>query len=308
MEKINYIDQIRREVSNHIQNQIIMGYTLEQSIQSYLISFYQIDKVYHKQNYILKTLILGVGFVDAYKIYSYKQKNGLINDSEVELLGKLIALEDINDLLAEASADPEFLFCLIATMNEFYKLNILEKIMLMNSLSYDEHGFLVEFLPFHIEDIDKYNIEVTLETLKSAYIEQKVHQVFVADIDFEEAILMSLCGFIKNLLKYDYQNAKKLICDIAILDYASLCILAKKRVQCGYVEERIDLYQNNEGETILNTLLNDEDILKCAIYVTIMTLMNGCIERVPLSKDWVKSEEAQRLSKKLSFEEDDYFE
>lgn len=296
----NYAHEIRKKFATTINALLYTGITLEESILLYVNGFYELDNVKDPSIYYLKSLILNVAFLDAYKIYSYKQKEGLTNEGEQEFLGILMDLEDNGDLLSEAINDPEFLKRLLAASYEFSELGDLEKILIMKSLSFGENLWLSEKSELHEMDIDEYNQTITLETLKTAFCQKKMQQMIVGGIDFEVSTIMTLMGFVRNLVKLDFDNAKELLLQIANIDYAANVYLNSKGKDEMDIMEAIRFYENSEKDLIIYQLMSDQDFLKEALWSTLDVLLNREYQGVKLSEEVIQTKESEMFQKKLN--------
>lgn len=207
-----------------------------------------------------------VMYLDAYKLSMYKQKQCIADDQDVELFDQLLYLLDENELMMEIEGNLDFLERLIEESYKFREMNILGKIIVIKSLSEYENDDILQYFPIHEQDLDTYNIEVTLEMILKNIRNQSRHQKKDLDIDCKEAIMLSVVGFIQKLATYDYKNAETLLLEIGAADYRVSKFLASKFKDNELFVDHIDLYENYSRENILDELESNSDFLKDAIW------------------------------------------
>ncbi len=298
MNEKKFSDEMRKKIATEINSLLYDGFTLEESIITYVQGFYNLDVIQNPLIYLIKSAILTISYLDAYKLYSYKQKEGLTNGVEEDYLGILLNIENTDDLIAEASSDPEFLKIIIAASYEFSEMDELGKILMLKSLSLAENVFLEEMSSFHTFDLERYNRLITLKTLNEAYIQKRSKQILVGGVDFEVAIIMSLYGFVRNLIKLDYDNARELLCEIAKVDYTISKYFQQEKNNKSILNT-IDFYEKNDFDMILHRLMTDQDFCREALWNTIDVISKNECNGTILSLDEIKTEESDDFVRKL---------
>lgn len=299
MSKKSFSNQMRDQIASEINILLTHGITLEESIIIYIQGFYNLDSIKHPLIYLIKSSILTIGYLDAFKLYTYKQKEGLTNEGEEEFLGNLLDIEDTASLIAEASNNPNFLKRIIAASYEFSELDDLGKILIIKSLSDSENCMLEEISSYHTEDLKEYNQPITLETIKDFYNTRRAKQMIINGIDFDIAIIMSLYGFIRNLIKLDLENAQELLFEIAKIDYAAIKYLYALDKKTYDFKNTIKFYETNDVNIILYHLMGDQDFLRESLWNTIDVLVNREHSGKRLSIEEIQTEESKAFTRKL---------
>lgn len=288
------INQVRENISKVFNYAQIYGWELEEIITKYSDSYYELENHEVPQMYVFKNLILNVIYLDSYKILSYKQKEGTITEEEEFLFLDLINIESEYDLISEVSADPDFLKKLIKYSYEFSQYDSLTRILLVKSLSLNEHEDLLHKTELHQEDINEYNLKITLETIKQAYLEKKER-----NNDFNKGILMSLQGFIKNLVKLNYKSALDLLLEISKIDYLTANYLKKNDIQEEYILDHVEFYEKEKIDTIIYRYLFDQDFLKDSIWLALSSLVEEQYNTIPISINLITQEKNEKVLKKI---------
>lgn len=207
-----------------------------------------------------------VMYLDAYKLSMYKQKQCIADDQEIEFFDQLLYLLEEDELMTEIEGNEDFLERLIEESYKFREMNVLGKIIVIKSLSEYENDDILQYFPIHEQDLDTYNIEVTLKMILDNIRNQLRHQKEDLDIDCKEAIMLNVVGFIQKLAACDYKNAEKLLLEIGKADYRVSKFLASQFKDNELFLDHIDLYENYSRDTILNELEGKSDFLKDAIW------------------------------------------
>ena len=106
---------------------------------------------------------------------NHHHKSGLNSKEEEEWLDYLFHQEDINDILAEVSLNPQFLHKLLVLCYEFSQLDYLSKIQITLSLDELDIEFLLKNFSYFQEDLDQYNIFITLDLLIREWKKKEYH-------------------------------------------------------------------------------------------------------------------------------------
>ncbi len=299
MDVIGFNKQIRSIVSKWVEEGELKGIDRKKTIDlkiPYIYTLFEKD-AYSKLGVCM---LLCTGYLDAYKILSYKQKECMNNDEEEDILGLLCDIEDYDDLVAEISADPNLLARLLEKIDEFANMNGLAKMLLVKSLSDSENAWLNSRFCNHQEDIINYDKEVTVSLLTTNYKRKKHYQENVSMIDFNDGIIMNLVGFINNLVKIDMDNATSLALEIGKIDYAaSKYLVGKFSDEDDIFLDHIDYYESYPVDAIVNRLLFSPEFLKDAIWMVLAIMVNKNYRDIPLSEDLLANKDAKKMAKKL---------
>ena len=262
----NYNKQMRNLLSKYMESYLNQGLTLSKSAYKFAMLLYNLEYVSNKYIALFRKYLIYVMYLDAYKIGSYKQKECITSDEEIDFFGQLSDIEDADELLAEISAKPTFLVKLIESCYQFHNMNGLGKVNIVKSLDVAENEWLEEHFPIHRQDLDTYDIKITLQHILKNIQNQTKHQEMNLEIDFKDAIMISVAGFLRNLVKNDYANAVDLLIEIAVSDYSSCKTLSEKGISDAYVLDHIDLYENYSKRDILSELMDNPIFLTDSIW------------------------------------------
>lgn len=262
----NYNQELRNVLGKYLDHCIECGFDIREAASSYANVLYKLEITRDPYERLYREYLISVMYLDAYKLSLYHQKECLADDSDTEFLGQLVDIYDLDDLLAEVSSNPEFLIRLIEECYRFRQMSGLGKINIVKSLSDDENEWVLEDFPIHRQDLDTYDIEIHLDHILDSIENQTRHQKKDAFYEFKEAIMLNIMGFIRNLTNYDYDNAERLLLEIAQKDYSASKFLV------GFPEEQelfllhIGLYENYSRRDILNVFMESQEFLRDAIW------------------------------------------
>lgn len=295
----NYNQKMRNLLSKYMKNYLDQGFPLFDSACKYGELLYNLECTSNEYLKFYRDYSIYVMYLDAYKLNSYRQKECIAEDEEIDFLGQLSDIEDGDDLLAEVSANPGFLVQLIIGSYRFSEMNGLGKVNVIKSLYPYENDSLIDKFPLHQQDLETYDIKITLKHLLTNIKRQQIHQEKEIFIEFKEAIMISVSGFIRNLVKTDYDNAIELLLEIALADYNGSRILVEKTQDNDSFLDHIDLYENYSKEDILTTLMLDENFLVDAVYTIADVYVYKEFDGVPIEKMEINDSGKESLIKKL---------
>lgn len=298
----NYNQQMRKTLFKIMENFQSRGLNLHKAAFQYANILYKAldgKDIYEK---LYSQYLIYVMYLDAYKLNSYKQKECVASDTETDFLGQLNDISDNTDLLAEVSADPDFLVKLIEACYQFHNMNGLGKVNIIKSLDAVESEWLEERFPMHRQDLDTYDIKITLQHLLKNIHNQIQHQENVLELDFKEAIMVSVTGFLRNLVKNDYDNAVDLLIEVAVSDYNSCITLREKGIEDAYILDHIDLYENYSKRDILWELMDNPVCLTDTIWSIANVYVYGEYEGIKIQKEEIDENQGKSIMKKLTLE------
>ena len=295
-----YNQKMRDILSKHIEFYQDRGFKVHNSAVKYADILYQLKDSKNPYEKLYSEYLIYIMYLDAYKMNSYMQKECITSDTDLDLLDQLAHIIDSDDLLAEVSADPSFLVKLIESSYQFHEMNALGKINVIKSLDQYENDWLEERYPMHRQDLETYDIKITLQHLLTNIQNQTKYQKKKLMIDFQEGILMSVTGFIRNLVKNDYNNAIELLNEIAVADYISSKALLEKVEDDELLIDHIDLYENYSRNEILYELINNPEFLMCTMETIASVYVYGEYEGIKVQKDEIDENKGKSLMKKLT--------
>ena len=269
----NYNRQIRTIITNSINNICNYYYlSIDNAILVYTQYLYEIFDYNSKICKILKTLISETIYADAYKVYNYKHKKLVTNKQDIFNYNEIANIVDYDDLMATISADPVFFSQLLKASYEFNETNGLTKVIMTKSLSNDDNERLLSIAPLHELDLKAYDKKITLLDIINNYKNQN-RLYNELDINFEQARIEAVYGFIKELSLLDIDNTKDILRKIAKIDNKISLYLKDKVIDDSVINNHINIYSKDE-DTILKELLYNKDFLIDAIWMVIDSCIN----------------------------------
>lgn len=295
----NYNIWVRNTLYKHIQFYLDRGFTVYQAACEYANVLYSIENSKNVYELFYKEYLIYIMYLDAYKINSYKQKECIANDDEIDFLDQLCCIEDSTDLETEVSFDPSFLVKMIEHCYQFHEMNGLGKVNLIKTLNFSESCWLEERFPMHCYDLQTYDIKITLHHCLLNMKAQVKHQSNEMLIDFKEGIMESIVGFVRNYIKNDYENAMDLIIEIAVSDYMSSKLLLSESTDNYILMNHIDLYENYSRNDILNELIGNQVFLLDAIWTIASVYVYKEYEGIYVDQEKLNGDYEKKLMKKL---------
>ncbi len=181
-------------------------------------------------------------------------------------------------------------------------MNGLGKVNIVKSLDVAENEWLEEHFPMHRQDLDTYDIKITLQHILKNIQNQTKHQETHFEIDFKEAIMIGVAGFLRNLVRNDYDNAVDLLIEIAVSDYNSCITLREKGIEDAYILDHIDLYEHYSKRDILWELMDNPVFLTDTIWSIANIYVYGEYEGMEIQKEEIDENKGKSIMKKLTFE------
>lgn len=300
MEKIfiDFNSQVRNIVVDYINKYLETGLDVKSSAAMFVGNYNAF--LQNEKQMPVALYMLSVMYLDAYKIYSFKQKNSMLNEGDEDFLGLLTDIEDADELVEEAT-DPNFLVKLIISTYEFSEYNALAKINLVKSLSDAETAWLKERFEVHSQDVDHYDIDIDLDFLVTNAKRHMKHQSKLG-YEFQDGIVINLVGFIRNLFNIRRHNAIKLILELIKVDYAASKYLVDKVSDNESFVDHIDLYENYSVDDMIDVLISNQSFLADSIWMLLATYVFNEYDDIEINSELVKSKGTEEFNKKLIFE------
>lgn len=277
----NYNTLLRKTIVNDIETIITKKFkSLHEAVMIYQQSLYPLIDNNKPESKVVMSCLMGLVYADSYKYFSYKQKNMNNKPTEIETFHDICVLEDGLDLITEISANPD-LFCRMLEATYYYnETSGLAKVLMMKSLSEEEHQKILNMTGLHSVDKETYDKEITLTDIMKNMKSQRSYQHKVMTLSFDEGIITEVLGFIINISKYDNDNAIKLILEIAENDYE-----ISKYLYSLFSEEttkkHIETYEVLTKDQIINILKNNQSFL----YESINNIYEMYVSKTHNNKD-----------------------
>lgn len=183
------------------------GYSLvdfDIGIEISSIGSFLYDEEGRRQANILDGLINATGYSDMYTSLILKQKTAFLTDAESRYLDMLKNINSYDGLQTMYKDDPQMLFVAIKEMIVFYNSNAYHKILRMKCLSDDDIAQISKINTVFYQDLDEYNIDVTLD-----YILDKISK-FKNRGNNEEKLLDDAASFIIDMKIINEKCGKRL--------------------------------------------------------------------------------------------------
>ncbi len=295
----NYNVKVREIIENWVETGNQLGVDAHTLLSAHLPNIYNFFQ--DENNSVISTYLLEVAYLDAYKMYSYKQKECLNSDGDEDIFGLLNDVGDLSDLVSLIYDEPIFFEKILYSCYEFSNLSYLGKSVIMKSLTPNENLYLSELFPVHNQD-NCYNTLIGIDTIIKYISDKNEYQHTVMGIEFRGGIISNVLGYISNLMKFDYENAIYLLLEIGKIDYATSKYLFENinlEEDKNLFNDHVDLYENYNTADIIAKLLNDRDFLSDAIWNLADTYVYNEYANLEVTPELVKSTSADEISKKL---------
>ncbi len=301
----NYNVKVREIIENWVETGNQLGVDAHTLLSAHIPNIYNFFQ--EPENSVISMYLLEVAYLDAYKMYSHKQKDCLNSDSDEDVFGLLTDIENIDDLVTVIYNDPSFFEKILYASFEFANLSYLGKSLIMKSLTEEENYHLQALFPVHNQDVTTYNNPIGIETIIKYVYDKNEYQHNIMGIEFKGGIIANVLGYIGNLIKLDSENAITLLLDIGKIDYATSKYLLKEMELSkeatdedkNLLIDHIDLYENYETADIITRLFNDQDFLKDAIWNLADAYVYNESFGFEITPELIESKEATEVAKKL---------
>lgn len=274
----NFNKEIRKEINRVVENGLLVGKSKRKSCSEIMDHLYALEDTNNAYEMIYRKFFIGVIYIDAIKVYLYKNRKNLTNDEDLIILSELLGIKDYDDLETEVSANIDLLEKMIEASYDFYNLNGLSKVIIIRSLTSSDNEYIKSIFPSHELDLDEYKTTITLERLIKNILNQQKYQTNTLQIENNQEIINSIIGFITELYIVDRENALKLLLEISSFDYKILLNTNSKE---------ISTYQELSQIEIVNKLLAEPDTLSKIIQRIIANAPRYLAKKIPDINDEV---------------------
>ena len=221
---ISILEKFRKRLGRIVEEG---DFDLDCALRDYEPYFYQrLDDNSRKYVDLFTTLELLTYYTDCYMVLNAKKKNVSLKTNDYNILTLFEFILDFDDLVAEISATPFLLEEMMKASLEFDSLSFLGKVNLYHYLEEEDKKRLLKMNPTFIEEQDVYSRFIETEDYIKHFEEQQTRYERLMGEEpsqsIKDAIITEICGFLKNLSLYDYENYINNIKDMAIFHYEYL--------------------------------------------------------------------------------------
>ena len=217
------------------------------------IKLYEVLEQIKIENYSLYRNIIGLTFLDSYRILKDKEKYDNLTLKEIELVSILNEIEDIDDLLIFLDDNPSYLISFILGTIKFDRLNIKGQANLLLTTS-DEYA--LKFNKFYL--FEKYNM------FRERTTDEIIHEAINKNPQDKVEDLINLLDvlFIGNIHSFS-----KLTLEILQVFYKWKKILQLKKPELtfGIDDSIIEIVESNPQDKILYTLSCDPNLIEIIV-------------------------------------------
>lgn len=251
-----------------------------------------------KRAHLWVDLLVGVTFIDAYKMMNHYHKSGLNSQDEENWLDFLCKIQDINDIVGEVSADPQILHKLLILSYEFYQLDYLSKIQVIKSLDVSDIEFFLKEFSYFQEDLDHYDIDITLDLLLKEWKKKEKHQMLFSEVK-PELNLIKIDGFIQSIMNNNLKNGIHLLGEIALMDYRINEQLLSFKEITEKARSILDFYEKySYGDIIYYLQSNQKERLEILREIREAKIC-GCVYNISIDQNKLKSDKTRKIDRKL---------
>ena len=217
------------------------------------IKLYEVLEQIKLENYSLYRNIIGLTFLDSYRILKDKEKYDNLTLKEIELVSILNEIEDIDDLLIFLDDNPSYLISFILGTIKFDRLNIKGQANLLLTTS-DEYA--LKFNKFYL--FEKYNM------FRERTTDEIIHEAINKNPQDKIEDLINLLDvlFIGNIHSFS-----KLMLEILQVFYKwkKILQLQKPELTFGIDDSIIEIVESNPQDKILYTLSCDPNLIEIIV-------------------------------------------
>ncbi len=226
---------------------------LLETMYNHKVGLYENLEQIKLENYSLYQNILGLIFLDSYRILKDKEKYDNLTVKEIELVSILNEIEDIDDLLIFINENPSYLSSFIIGTVKFNKLNIKGKATLLLTTS-DEYA--LKFNKFYL--FEKYNM------FRERTVEEILHN---SNNKKDQNKVDDLINLLDVLFIGNIHSFSKLMLEILQVFYKWKKILQLKKPELtfGIDDSIIEIVEINPQDKILYTLSCDPNLIEIIV-------------------------------------------
>lgn len=213
-----------------------------------------------KSDIVLLRSILSMVFLDSYKVLNYKLRHQSASKKDYYTFSIIDNFDSFDDIKGFYLSKQGILMDGLLNSYEFSSENLLKKISEVRCLTEGQNEYLSSLVPFHKDDIDKYNPKVTLDYLYDYYDERINILSEGYELYDDSGLIVEICGFLREQSIDYYDEFNNIVLVLTKSVFENLDALKQKTGADNLISEDIvDLYENDPGELNLR-LTNDVDL------------------------------------------------
>lgn len=217
--------------------------------------FYELIEQLKSENYDLYKIIIGLSFLDNYRILKEKQKYDNLTPEEISILQSHQEIEDIDDLLFILDENPNFISTFIFGTIKFFNLNIKNQanLLLQTPLEY-----AIKFNIFY--PIEKY--EMFKDRTK-----QDILEIFANKDKNSQDKIYEILNLLDVLFIGNNQSFSKLLLEMLQVFYKWKKVgqIKKPELTFGIEDKIIEIVETNSQDKILYILSCDPALIEIIV-------------------------------------------
>ena len=218
------------------------------------VKYFEFIEELKNTNYNLYKIIVGLAFVDNYRLLIDKKSHKKLTENQQNHLEMYEQITDIDDLLFKIEEDPSLLSSIIYAPIKINHFNLKGKATILMQLDDD---YVDKFNSFN--RFEKYNIfkERTTEEFVFIYLNNSKTE------EAKNETIYNIITILDLLYKYNLKNFSKLILDMikVFYRYKKVIQYTNPELTFGIDEMIIDIVENNSLNDIVYTLSCNSDMI-----------------------------------------------
>ena len=249
---VNFIN-FNGEIRSFLERTYQQFYNAEEKDEA-SVKYFEFIEELKNTNYNLYKIIVGLAFVDNYRLLIDKKAHKKLTENQQNYLEMYEQITDIDDLLFKIEEDPSLLSSIIYAPIKINHFNLKGKATILMQLDDD---YVDKFNSFN--RFEKYNIfkERTTEEFVFIYLNNSKTEEAKTEAIYNIITILDL------LYKYNLKNFSKLILDMikVFYRYKKVIQYTNPELTFGIDEMIIDIVENNSLNDIVYTLSCNSDMI-----------------------------------------------
>ena len=249
---VNFIN-FNGEIRSFLERTYQQFYNAEEKDEA-SVKYFEFIEELKNTNYNLYKIIVGLAFVDNYRLLIDKKSHKKLTENQQNHLEMYEQITDIDDLLFKIEEDPSLLSSIIYAPIKINHFNLKGKATILMQLDDD---YVDKFNSFN--RFEKYNIfkERTTEEFVFIYLNNSKTE------EAKNETIYNIITILDLLYKYNLKNFSKLILDMikVFYRYKKVIQYTNPELTFGIDEMIIDIVENNSLNDIVYTLSCNSDMI-----------------------------------------------
>ena len=249
---VNFIN-FNGEIRSFLERTYQQFYNAEEKDEA-SVKYFEFIEGLKNTNYNLYKIIVGLAFVDNYRLLIDKKSHKKLTENQQNHLEMYEQITDIDDLLFKIEEDPSLLSSIIYAPIKINHFNLKGKATILMQLDDD---YVDKFNSFN--RFEKYNIfkERTTEEFVFIYLNNSKTE------EAKNETIYNIITILDLLYKYNLKNFSKLILDMikVFYRYKKVIQYTNPELTFGIDEMIIDIVENNSLNDIVYTLSCNSDMI-----------------------------------------------